>query len=170
MTTKQYIKKFNLDNPDFSNHFNTDLFLQVFGAEFLNKLNNTLEMRRRNGLVLEYRIFQQAIKEIQDKFISISNHKVGGPLRKELWGAFYAKYVIPYRSKNFPKEHEEIQKVRDEVAKKRIRKSIIDEWFGFEGNEYLIWIKDEEPGQYEIYMKQVEEEVENRLSRERGGE
>ena len=113
MKTKEYIKKFQLDDARFANHFNTNLFLEDFGQEFEERITSTIETRKKAQLDFNYHIFQVLIGEMQTKFAAISAKKSGGPLRKELWSAFYAKSIIPARAKYFPEEHAAIEKKRE---------------------------------------------------------
>lgn len=126
MTTKQYIRKFRLDNEQYANHFNTDLFLNDLNEELLARIERERAERKKAGLEYSYRIFQVIIQEMQTKFCAISNKKVGGPLRPELWNAFYAKYIIPIREKGFPKEHADIQAKREAYEKNTIREQVIE--------------------------------------------
>ena len=130
MTTKEYVKKYNLDNPEFANHFNTNLFLEDLKAEFMDRVRITVETRKNAGLEFDFRIFQIIIGEIQNKFSAISNKKACGPLRKELWGAFYAKVIIPFRKEYFPKEHEEIENRRNRALAKKAEQGKISEMKG----------------------------------------
>ena len=113
MKTKEYVKKFKLDDARFANQFNTNLFLEDFDQEFQEKITSTIETRKKAQLDFNYHIFQVLIGEMQTKFAAISAKKSGGPLRKELWSAFYAKSIIPARAKYFPEEHATIEKKRE---------------------------------------------------------
>lgn len=113
MKTREYVKKFQLDDARFANHFNTNLFLEDFGQEFEERITSTIETRKKAQLDFNYHIFQVLIGEMQTKFAAISAKKSGGPLRKELWSAFYAKSIIPARAKYFPEEHAAIEKKRE---------------------------------------------------------
>lgn len=110
MKTKAYIAKYHLDNPDTANHFNTNLFLEDLNTEFQEKLDKTIKDREKVNLTFDYHIFQILVLQMMDKFKAISNKKVGGELRPGLWGAFYAKYVIPQRAKYFPEINAKIEK------------------------------------------------------------
>lgn len=109
MTTKQYVKKYRLDVSEYANHFNTDLFLQDLNDEWHQRMDKEIAYRKSIDQNFEFQMFQRIIMELQQKFMAISNKKAGGPLRRELWNAFYAKYIIPERAKLFPGEHEEIR-------------------------------------------------------------
>lgn len=128
MTTQRYIKKFRLDDFQYSNHFNTDLFLQDLDEDFRARIEREKAERKKAGLEFSYRIFQIIIQEMQTKFCAISNKKVGGPLRPELWNAFYAKYIIPVRESDFPKEHADIQAKREAHEKNTIREQVIEDF------------------------------------------
>ena len=110
MKTKTYVQKYHLDNPDTANHFNTNLFLEDLNEEFVEKMNKTIEERKKSNLEFDYRIFQILVLQMMDKFKAISNKKAGGELRPQLWGAFYAKYIIPQRAKYFPEINTKIEK------------------------------------------------------------
>ena len=114
MTTKEYVKKYNLDNPELANHFNTNLFLEDLKAEFMDRVRVTVETRKNAGLEFDFRIFQIVIGEIQNKFSAISNKKACGPFRKEY----------------FPKEHEEIENRRNRVLAKKAEQGKISEMQG----------------------------------------
>ena len=113
MKTKEYVKKFQLDDARFANQFNTNLFLEDFDQEFRERITSTIETRKKAQLDFNYHIFQVLIGEMQTKFAAISAKKSSGPLRKELWSAFYAKSIIPARAKYFPEEHAAIEKKRE---------------------------------------------------------
>lgn len=117
MTTQQYIKKYQLNNPIFVNHFNTNLFLEDLDKEFKEKLNLTIKKREESSLEFNFHIFQVIIGEMQAKFSSISLKKAGTPLNKSLWSAFYAKSIIPAREKYFPEEHKAINDRRNKNKK-----------------------------------------------------
>lgn len=113
MKTREYVKKFQLDDARFANQFNTNLFLEDFDQEFRERITSTIETRKKAQLDFNYHIFQVLIGEMQTKFAAISAKKSSGPLRKELWSAFYAKSIIPARAKYFPEEHAAIEKKRE---------------------------------------------------------
>lgn len=125
MTTKQYVKKYRLQ--ELGSHLSYDAFLKDFIQEFDTRIQVTIETRKKADLAFTFDIFKGLVKEMQTKFCSISNKKVGGPLPETLWNAFYAQAVIERRAKYFPKEHEEIcqrrnfylaQKAKEEELKR----------------------------------------------------
>lgn len=127
MTTKKYVEKYKLDDPNFSNKFNTDLFLQDLNEELQNRIQVEKENRKKQGLEYSFRIFNIIITEMQNKFCAISYKKIGGPLRPELWSAFYAKYVVPSRARDFPEEHSKILAKREANIKNSIRDGVLRE-------------------------------------------
>lgn len=126
MNTKQYVKKYKLDDFQYSNHFNTNLFLQDLNEEFQARIQREKDARKKERQEYTFRIFNVIITEIQNKFCAISNKKVGGPLRPELWNAFYAKYIIPVRIQDFPEEHAKLQTEREAYKKSLIRDKVIE--------------------------------------------
>lgn len=112
MTTKQYVKKYRLQEP--VHHISFDQFLNDFIEEFDTRIKVTIETRAKADLAFTFDIFKGLVKEMQTKFRAISNKKIGGPLPETLWNAFYAKAVITRREQFFPKEHEEICRRRQE--------------------------------------------------------
>ena len=125
MKTKTYVQRYHLDNPDTANHFNTNLFLEDLNQEFEEKIDKTIAERKKADLEFNYHIFQVLVLSMMDKFKAISNKKVGGELRPGLWGAFYAKYIIPQRAKYFPEINAKIEEARQK--RKENEDSIIDD-------------------------------------------
>lgn len=112
MNTSWYVKKYKLDTEK-SDKFNREEFVNDLGKEFTEQLENTILARKKYDLSMDFKIFQQIVKNMQAKFNAISNKKLGKPLTEGLFSAFYATVVIPARAKYFPKEHEEISTKRD---------------------------------------------------------
>lgn len=125
MTTREYIKKYHLQEANFNLNF--DKFLKDFIAEFNERIDRTIAERKKADLDFGFNIFQNLIKEMQTKFNSISAHTLGC-LPISIWNGFYAKGVIPARAKYFPVEHAEINarrellKKQDEIIKKAAAK------------------------------------------------
>lgn len=109
MKTKDYIKNFNLTDPS---EDDLQRFLAKFIEEFGERLELTIQVRKKMSLDTPFAIFQILVKEAQDKWNSISSHKGGGPLPSKLWDKFYATGIIPVRVKFYPKEHQEITEKR----------------------------------------------------------
>lgn len=120
MKTKDYIKKFRMDEENFE--FDRNEFLKELNKEFLDRLELTQKYRELSKMDFPFKVFQEIVKEMQSKFWAISNKKVGKPLTPELFSAFYAYAVIPAREKYFPNEHAEILKRREEIKKKQEEK------------------------------------------------
>jgi hypothetical protein len=88
--------------------------LEDLSQEFEEKVNKTIAEREKASLTFDYHIFQILVLQMMDKFRAISNKKAGGELRPKLWGAFYAKYIIPQRAKYFPEINANIEKARQD--------------------------------------------------------
>lgn len=118
MNTKAYIKHFKLDLED--QYLNYNDFLAEFSKDFLERVDLTIKTREVNHLDFPFKLFNQIVKEAQDKFNQISKKKAGPELPESLWKAFYAQHVIPLRAKLFPDKHKEItqhwekQKMKDQ--------------------------------------------------------
>lgn len=119
MTTKEYIKKYHLQEENFNLNF--DKFLKDFINEFNERIERTIAERKKADLDFGFNIFQNLIKEMQTKFNSISAHTPGS-LPDTIWNGFYAKGVIPARAKYFPVEHAEINVRRDKFLKEQALK------------------------------------------------
>lgn len=109
MRTKDYITKFNLNQKD----WNRKAFFKELEKEFAEKIEVTKSARERMGCFFEFNHFAHLVKEMQDKFWSISAHKTGEPFSKALFSAFYASVIIKYRAQYFPKEDAEIKAKRE---------------------------------------------------------
>lgn len=158
MTTKQYIKKYKLDLAEYANHFNTDLFLQDLFEELKARMDKEKAYRKTLQQEFEFRMFQRIIMELQQKFMAISNKKAGGPLRRELWNAFYAKYIIPTRAELFPKEHEEIRLKRVQLQRDKLKEEIKNKMIEDMGPKFYE-IKDLGGPVYKDLLAQLEREA-----------
>lgn len=100
--TKYFIGKHKLDQENFE--FSREDFLSDLNIDFLALLNksagNPQVFTQDN---FPYHKFKVVVKQIEQKFWSISNKKIGQPFTKNLWSAFYAIYVVPVREKIYPK-------------------------------------------------------------------
>ena len=119
MTTKEYIKKYHLQEENFNLNF--DKFLKDFINEFNERIERTIAERKKADLDFGFNIFQNLIKEMQTKFNSISAHTLGS-LPDTIWNGFYAKGVIPARAKYFPVEHAEINARREKFLREQALK------------------------------------------------
>lgn len=100
MEAIDYIKLYKLDQENFE--FRREEFLQEFGNEFLDYCKTTpIGRNTETGEIYFYR-FKEIVKNFEIKFWAISKLKVGKPLSRKLWNAFFAIYVVPYREKHFP--------------------------------------------------------------------
>lgn len=101
MKTNDYIKKYGLDKNNKSlSKLEKDEFFKDLEKELLERIQE----RERNYTEdnLPYKIFQNLVKQVNDKFWAISNKKKGIAFTFELWNAFFAIKVIPIRNKYFP--------------------------------------------------------------------
>lgn len=101
MKAIDYIKKYGLDKNNKSlSKLEKDEFFKDLEKELLERIQE----RERNYTEdnLPYRIFQNLVKQVNDKFWAISNKKKGIAFTFELWNAFFAIKVIPIRNKYFP--------------------------------------------------------------------
>ena len=118
MEAIDYVKTLKLDQENFE--FKREEFLQTFGKDFLEYCQTTQIGRDSKGKLAYYR-FQEIVKNFEGKFHNISKLKKGKPLSQGLWKAFYAKFVVPYRTKIFPEYQARIQ--RDKKARNKPNKS-----------------------------------------------
>lgn len=105
-----YIKKFNLDQENYQ--FKRDKFLQEFGKEFLEYAQNTPSAYCIEPGIPYYFRFKEIVKNFEIKFWSISKQKKGKPFTRGLWNAFFAKYVCPFRNRNYPGQVNRIKSLR----------------------------------------------------------
>ena len=101
MKTIDYIKKYGLDKNNKSlSKLEKDEFFKDLEKELLERIQERERNYTENNL--PYRIFQNLVKQVNDKFWAISNKKKGIAFTFELWNAFFAIKVIPIRNKYFP--------------------------------------------------------------------
>lgn len=120
MKTKDYVRVFKLDKPFYE--FSREKFLNEFGKEFQQKVDDVKRDRENQGLEFTFSYFNKLIKEMERKFWAISNKKQGAPFSEKLFGSFFAGWVIPIRKKYFPKEDEELTRQWEERKRKREEK------------------------------------------------
>ena len=100
MKTIDYIKKYGLDKNNKSlSKVEKDEFFKDLEKELLERIQ---EREKNYPGDLPYKIFQNLVKQVNDKFWAISNKKKGIAFTFELWNAFFAIKVIPIRNKYFP--------------------------------------------------------------------
>jgi hypothetical protein len=121
MKPNEYIRKYNLaDNKGFDH--------RSFFADFTSDFISLVEFQQTSNWC--YSKFKNCVKEIRQKWDSISN-KAPGKLTEKMWGYFFATVVVPMREKSCGKELEQKKKKKEwEKRKDRDR-----EWyhFNFEG-------------------------------------
>lgn len=101
MKTNDYIKKYGLDKNNKSlSKLEKDEFFKDLEKELLERIQERARNYTEDNL--PYRIFQNSVKQVNDKFWAISNKKKGIAFTFELWNAFFAIKVIPIRNKYFP--------------------------------------------------------------------
>lgn len=132
-TTKEFVKQFNLD---VENHqFNREDFLLELNKYFLELLYKTVSNKplpndsfkpenykkwlydNSDKTHLSFYLFKRCVEQTEKKFWAISNKKAGLPFTKNLWGAFYAIYVVPCRANLFPSIEQEISVKREKRLK-----------------------------------------------------
>lgn len=119
--TKDYVKEFSITTNSGSKAFNNRGFIEAFIEEFNERVELTKLSRDNQVQEFSFNIFQNIVKEMEDKFWAISNKKPGPGFTQGLWNTFYAIGVIKAREIYFPKEHAEIcarrEKMKLEEAK-----------------------------------------------------
>lgn len=101
MKTIDYIKKYGLDKNNKSlSKLEKDEFFKDLEKELLERIQERARNYTEDNL--PYKIFQNSVKQVNDKFWAISNKKKGIAFTFELWNAFFAIKVIPIRNKYFP--------------------------------------------------------------------
>ena len=100
MEALDYIKLLKMDQPNYN--FDRNDFIEKFGKEFTLCLQSKEYLDPELG-VLTYPKFKEIVGTFEKKFQDISTQKLGKPLSKGLWNAFYAIWVIPARAKLYPK-------------------------------------------------------------------
>lgn len=107
MKTKEYVTKFNVKKGN-TQYFDNKGFMKAFIGEFNERLELTRQARLSSNMPFTFNLFQNLVKEMEDKFWAISNKRPSIGFTQGLWNTFYAMGVIPARKEYFPKEHAEI--------------------------------------------------------------
>lgn len=107
MKTKDYVKN-HLVTKGNSHYFDNKGFVKAFTEEFRSRLELTRQGREAQGMPFTFNLFQNLVKEMENKFWAISNKLPTTGFTPGLWNAFYAMGVIPLRKEFFPKEHADI--------------------------------------------------------------
>ena len=117
MKTIDYIKKYGLDKNNKSlSKLEKDEFFKDLEKELLERIQEREKNYTEDNL--PYKIFQNLVKQVNDKFWAISNKKKGIAFTFELWNAFFATQVVPLRKKLFP----DIQKFIEERKRNNLDK------------------------------------------------
>ena len=101
MKPLEYVQMFKMDQPNYS--FDRNKFIETIGQEFKDSIQALEQRLLTENRSIPYPTFKELVKNYQEKFNQISELKIGKPLSKGLWGAFYAIHVIPLRAKLYPK-------------------------------------------------------------------
>lgn len=106
MTTKEYVKKYELNINDKFNHseFVSDLTSDFIVLLELNKANDNIKG------------FDNALRALRMKFDAINNKTVGC-IPEKLWGYFYATVVVKMRDEMCPKDMERRNAIKEEKRK-----------------------------------------------------
>lgn len=107
MDALEYVKRFKMDQPNYS--FDRNAFVEAFGKEFRDSIHILEQRLLAEDHVIPYTTFKQLVNGHQEKFNKISELKLGKPLSKGLWNAFYALHVIPLRGTLYPQLDKKIQ-------------------------------------------------------------
>ena len=100
MKTIDYIKKYGLDKNNKSlSKLEKDEIIKDLLKYPIQRIQ---ESEKNYPGDLPYKIFENLVKLVNDKFRAISNKKKGFAFTFELWNAFFAIKVIPIRNKYFP--------------------------------------------------------------------
>lgn len=106
MTTKEFVVKYNLDKENAP--FKKNEFLDDLSIDMEKLIQEQIE--RIKPRALEFKMFHNIVKQVNQKFWAISNKRNGQAFTFEFWSAFYATHVISARAKYFPEIHAEIEK------------------------------------------------------------
>lgn len=126
MTTKEYVKKYELHLSDKFNHSN---FCQDLASEFIclleyNKANDNLKG------------FDNAVRCIRMKFDAISN-KTLGVLPEKLWNYFFATVIVKLREELCPKDMQRKREIQDRKQKEWEQRKKQREWENEQFNDYF---------------------------------
>lgn len=125
MEALEYLQMLKMAEPNYE--FNRDEFINKFGEEFNQTVNNPKDniggIDPKTGHI-PYNKFRDIVKAFEIKFKAISElrkSKVGKPLTKKLWAAFYALKVIPLRANLFPEDAERIAQLKVKSAEHKTK-------------------------------------------------
>lgn len=106
MKTKEYIKKYKLNQSD---KFNHSEFVKDLSIDFLSLLEIGKDQENLKG-------FENAVRAIRMKFDAINN-KTSGIIPEKLWKYFFATVIVKFREKLFPEQMKQIREEREERKK-----------------------------------------------------
>ncbi|MDO8640871.1 MAG: DnaJ domain-containing protein [Nitrosarchaeum sp.] len=128
MKPKEYIRKYNLETTE---NFNHNEFIADLTADFLA----VIEIRQ-NSNNFNYENFKNCIKDVRQKWDSISNKAKGTGLPEKLWNYFYATIVIKLRDELFGEYLKKKQTAYEEKKKERASYQQWEDHF-FGGNNFF---------------------------------
>ena len=116
MKPNEYIKKYNLKEPDFKfNH-------KEFVADLTIDFNAMVEYHRQSNW--NYSKFQLCVKDVRQKFVSISAKSAHPHVNEKLWKYFYATSIGPMKDAMFgeqiKKERARRQRARNSYGKSSV--------------------------------------------------
>lgn len=103
MTPLEIVEHFGLNKTGICDTFDRPTFLKYLDKCFIDRIE-AIEADHE----ISYVEFKDLVSEFELIFQRISSLKVGRPLTKKLWNAFYAKYILPHRAAYFPLTHRRI--------------------------------------------------------------
>jgi hypothetical protein len=126
MTTKEYVKKYNLNLSDKFNHSD---FCQDLASEFIclleyNKANDNLKG------------FDNAVRCIRMKFDAVSN-KTLGILPEKLWNYFFATVIVKLREELCPKDMERKREIQEQRKKEWEQRKAREAWESQQFNDFF---------------------------------
>jgi len=107
MTTREYVKKYNLSA---TNKFDHTEFVEDLLMDFMT----LLEVGKSPTKGLNVKGFENTVNALRQKWNGIHNKTVDGGLPEKLWGYLYAAKIAKMRDELFPKEMEQRRVEREE--------------------------------------------------------
>lgn len=132
MKPNDYIKKYKLKETE---NFNHNAFANDLAIDFVSSVE------AQQGSNWNIHKFEHCVKEIRDKYDSISNKSIGTGLPNKLWNFFYASVVCEIRNDMFSEEMERRRKKWEEELErkeeeKRRKEKEREEWEEHRNNFY----------------------------------
>jgi curved DNA-binding protein CbpA len=113
MKPNEYIKKYNLKIKD--TNFNHNEFIADLAIDF----NAMIEYHRNANW--NYPKFQLCVKDIRQKFVSISSKTAHKNINDKMWGYFYATIVGPAKESMFGEQLKREREIREERKREKQR-------------------------------------------------